>query len=76
MAQLIKPGDIKVITKNNELFVNISLELNIKLDGNVTNLNVGSSNSTSTNKIEEEKVDWVIPDFTSGVGKLSFGKET
>ena len=73
MAQLIKPGDIKVVTKNNELFVNISLELNVKLDGNLTNLNVSASGSSPMEKIEEEKVNWAIPDFTP-TNKLNFGK--
>jgi hypothetical protein len=74
MANLIKPGDIKVVTKNNELFVNISLELNIKLDGNVTNLNLNSDfGSQSIPKKEEEKINWEIPDFTPS-NKINFGK--
>jgi hypothetical protein len=76
MAHLIKPGDIKVITKNNELFVNIALELNIKLDGNITSLNVEASGSAPfESKKEEDKVNWAIPDFGS-TNKLKFGKET
>jgi hypothetical protein len=73
MANLIKPGDVKIITKNNEIFVNLSLELNIKLDGSVTNL----SNITvkDKEKIEDEKVAWQIPDFSSG-SKINFGKES
>ena len=76
MANLIKPGDIKVVTKNNELFVNISLELSIKLDGNVTNLNLNSDvvQQQAFQKKEEEKVKWEVPDFSSG-NKLNFGKD-
>lgn len=75
MANLIKPGDIKVVTKNNELFVNISLELNIKLDGNITNLSPESISQQVNKAIQkpEDKVNWEIPDFTSGA-KLNFGK--
>ena len=32
MPNLIKQGEAKVVTKNGEVFVNIALELNIKLD--------------------------------------------
>lgn len=76
MAQLIKPGDIKIVTKNNEILVNIALELNIKLDGSVTNLNVGVSNEgiSNLNKKEDESVNWAVPDFTTK--KIKFGKET
>jgi hypothetical protein len=78
MANLIKPGDVKIITKNNEVFVNISLELNIKLDGNVTNLISESKGSSfiEQKKQEEEKVHWEIPDFSMNAGKLNFGKES
>ncbi len=74
MANLIKPGDVKIVTKNNEVFVNISLELNIKLDGNITNLGI-EAKSSQNNKVLEDKVNWEIPDFSSGSGKLQFGKE-
>lgn len=76
MAHLIKPNEIKVVTKNNELFVNISLELNIKLDGNITNLNIGAQGSVplaNTEKEKEDKVNWAIPDFAP-TNKLNFGK--
>ena len=72
MANLIKPGDVKIVTKNNEVFVNISLELNLKLDGNITSLGIDAK-VPGSNKIElEEKVNWEIPDFSSG--KINFGK--
>jgi hypothetical protein len=76
MANLIKPGDIKIVTKNNELFVNISLELNIKLDGSITNLSLSPevlAQQAVQQKKQEEKVNWEIPDFSSG-SKLNFGK--
>lgn len=75
MANLIKPGEVKLVTKNNEVFVNISLELNIKLDGNITSLGVDAkATQAQAKKIEEEKTNWEIPDFSSG-GKLNFGKD-
>lgn len=70
MGSLIKPGEIKIVTQNNELLVSIALELNIKLDGNITNLNVSSEVPDNSNN---EKVSWAIPDFTSS-NKINFGK--
>lgn len=74
MPNLIKQGEARVVTKNGEVFVNIALELTIKLDG--SNLQVGTvANQTSPSGItqqQEEKVNWEIPDFTSG--KINFGK--
>lgn len=73
MPNLIKQGEARVVTKNGEVFVNIALELNIKLDG--TNLVVaqasGGADPASQAK-SEDKVSWEIPDFTSD--KIDFGK--
>lgn len=74
MPNLIKQGEARVVTKNGEVFVNISLELTIKLDG--TNLQVGAvaggGNSVTITEKQEDKVNWAIPDFSSN--KIEFGK--
>lgn len=74
MPNLIKQGEAKVVTKNGEVFVNISLELNIKLDG--TNLQVASGQNSAVGSpasgLPQDKVSWQIPDFSSD--KINFGK--
>ena len=72
MPNLIKQGPAKITTKDGEVFVNIAIELTLKLDGN--NFQIMSSNSANEEKIEkrEDKVSWEIPDFTSN--KINFGK--
>lgn len=71
MPSLIKQGEAKVVTKNGEVFVNIALELTIKLEG--TNIQGGVQASGGVQKIDhEEKVQWEIPDFSPN--KIDFGK--
>lgn len=74
MPNLIKQGEAKVVTKNGEVFVNIALELTIKLDG--TNLLVsaagGPAGSSPSLVQDDNKVGWAIPDFSSE--KIDFGK--
>lgn len=73
MPNLIKQGPTKITTKDGEVFVNIAIELTLKLDG--SNLQMMSDGSSvGLNKMErpEEKVSWEIPDFTSN--KINFGK--
>lgn len=70
MGQLIKASKFETITKEGECHIKLTLDLNINLstDGVLT------TKITSVEKVEkEEKVDYTIPDFASGV-KLSFGK--
>ena len=78
MAQLIKPKEVKVITKDGEVQVSISLELTINL--NTSGLEVSAT--AQTNKVEDKKKenllpsdggDWLIPDFDASP-KIDFGK--
>lgn len=71
MPSLIKQGEAKVVTKNGEVFVNIALELTIKLEG--TGIQGAVQASGGVRKIEEEeKVAWQVPDFSPS--KIDFGK--
>jgi hypothetical protein len=73
MPNLIKQGEARVVTKNGEVFVNIALELTIKLDG--TNLQVSAVGGPAGGSLplkQEDKVGWAIPDFSSE--KIDFGK--
>jgi hypothetical protein len=72
MPNLIKPGEARVITKNGEVFVNISLELTVKLDG--SNISVAANGIQDKAKLADqgEKINWEIPDFSSD--KIQFGK--
>jgi len=69
MPNLIKQGEARVITKNGEVFVNIALELNIKLDGS----NIQMSSGAGSIAKQEDKINWEIPDFEPS-NKIQFGK--
>lgn len=78
MVQLKTNGQ-KVVAKDGEVQVTISLELNINLnsDGLIVGANASNVQQTSTKKqIEEkdEKIDYAIPNFKSK-NKLNFGKD-
>ena len=74
MPQLIKQNDIKIVTKDGEVKISISLDLNINL-GEVSG-SIGSLKNNEEkiiNKKEEDKVQWAIPDFVT-TEKINFGK--
>jgi hypothetical protein len=76
MAQLIRPSDVKIITKDGELKVSITLDLNINMNGSVGALSAdGKSNAKKETLIDnlEDKVAWAIPDFIPE--KIDFGKK-
>jgi hypothetical protein len=75
MAQLIRPSDVKIITKDGELKVSITLDLNINMNGSVETVSVdGKSTVKKETLIDniDDKVAWAIPDFASE--KINFGK--
>jgi hypothetical protein len=75
MAQLIKPGDVKVITKDGQITVQLQIDLNINLNqtGSVTVSSDGQIKSNSKNEQVEEDTAWAIPDF-GNTKKIKFGK--
>jgi hypothetical protein len=74
MPQLIKPNDVKIVTKDGEVKISISLDLNINMGEISGGINILKSDAESkTTKKEEDKIQWAIPDFTPAE-KINFGK--
>ena len=71
MAQLIRPSDVKIITKDGELKVSITLDLNINMNGSIEAMSVDGKPSAKKETLDD-KVAWAIPDFVSE--KINFGK--
>ena len=73
MVRISQP--VKVVTKEGEATVHITLELNINL--NTGGLSVSASQNKEAKEYEEvkekEKTQWVIPEF-SKTKKIEFGK--
>ena len=67
MAQLIKASDIKVVTKDGECKLSISIDLNI-------NLNTSGVQNAKVEQKKEESAMWEVPDFAQ-MPKLNFGKK-
>lgn len=68
MAQLISP-QVKVLTKDGEIEVHISIDLNLNL---TTNGFIAESSVKSKPSIDDEP-EKLIPSFSSG-NKVKFGK--
>lgn len=77
MGALIKPGSVKVVTKEGEIQVSLTLDLNINIntDGLATVKESSLNSEVPTNfKAKEDKVEWAIPDFEDAP-KIDFGKK-
>jgi len=81
VASLIKPGTVKVLTKDGEVQVSLTIDLNINLNSHGLSINAegtavesdsGASFGGSAKK--EEKFEWAIPDFEEAP-KINFGKK-
>lgn len=74
MPNLIKPNNVKIITKDGEIIVSLQIDLNINL--NQSGVNFSSSNSNANggaNTGKDEDFEWAIPDFQKAE-KVNFGK--
>ena len=82
MANLLKPNQVKVVTKDGELQVTISLELTINL--NSDNLKIASAPThvvpdmtapvAKKTVADDDNPMWEIPDFAP-MPKVDFGKK-
>lgn len=75
MGDLIRPSRIHVISKEGEVQLNITIDLNINLNtGNIeSKVNNSPENKAEQEKENEEKTIWAIPNFKSN-DKVKFGK--
>ena len=77
MAALIKPGSVKVITKDGEIQVSLTVDININL--NTNNMVFGAENKEEnysfSEQKENEKIKWEIPEFETPIEKVDFGKK-
>lgn len=81
MAQLIKPGSVKVVTNNNgEVVLHITLDLNVNLNSNNIQVSAQATESDQKNPLPKKSTsvpkndDWLIPDFGASP-KVNFGKK-
>jgi hypothetical protein len=70
MPQLIKPSEVKFITKEGECQISLSLDINVNLNADgLAAVSVKQSQAAE----EDDKPNWILPDF--GGNKVKFGKE-
>jgi len=76
MAQLLKPGDVKIVTKDGEITLKLQIDLNINLN-QTGSISVTSDNKETTKAVDvankEDETAWTIPDF-GPTTKIKFGK--
>lgn len=72
MGRRIKPQEVKIITKEGECSVNITLDLNINItaDGLKVSAEAGAAEPEEAKPTPKE---WVIPEFGPSP-KINFGK--
>jgi len=79
VASLIKPGSVKVVTKEGEIQVSLTIDLNINVNSDGLPSSGGQSiqfNEEVKAKAQEskDKFEWAIPDFEEAP-KINFGKK-
>jgi len=75
MPQRIQPTHTKVITKDGECVINLTLDININLNSAGLSIN-GIVSAHNKEEVNNEQVSWAIPEFKNEAGtKLKFGKK-
>jgi len=72
MVQLLQPQQVKIVTKDGECKISLTIDLNINLNQIEGLVKQGIKKEYEPD--DEDKVNFVIPDFGSGA-KVDFGKQ-
>ncbi|MHA2043243.1 MAG: hypothetical protein ACW99G_00530 [Candidatus Thorarchaeota archaeon] len=76
MPSLTRPSVTKVVTKEGEIMVNISIDLNLNLNTGDLQITSGVTpiQAQKDKKNQDEEVEWQIPDFKMG-DNIKFGED-
>jgi len=78
MASYINHDNIKIITKDGEIKIHLSIDLNVNMNGEFNSSGyLKKTNEETILKTEEEKTIWQVPDFSAikNKDKVKFGKQ-
>jgi hypothetical protein len=76
MAQLLKPQNVKIVTKDGEIVISLQLDININLNqlgAPTVSSGVSLPEQKTTTSSKQDDVAWEIPDF-GPTEKIKFGK--
>lgn len=71
MPQIIKPKQVQIVTKDGEVSVHITLDVNLNISGHTI---TGSDPVAEKKREPEQETEWLIPEFSSS--KIKFGKKS
>ena len=71
MVHRVSPTKIKVVPRDGELEIKLDITINVNTDGVISVASVEEAEASK--KKEEDKVEYIVPDFVSGA-TLDFGK--
>ncbi len=72
MVQLLQPQQVKLVTKDGECKISLTIDLNINLNQNEGLVKQGMKHE---NEPDDDEVSFVIPDFEGSGANLDFGKQ-
>lgn len=74
VAKKYSRNDITVISKDGEVTVHLSLDININMTGEGMAIQAKAAVDGVTEEDEADETHWAIPDFKGIADKLKFGK--
>lgn len=80
MGAYINHDNVKIVTNNGEVTINLKLDLNINLSGELqqalaNNIYAKKANEETILNSKEEKTMWEVPDFSPSKTRVNFGKQ-
>ena len=73
MPQVIKPQNVTIQTRDGEVSIKLTIDINLNLSGQVSNV-VASATEVSVTPKPKDEAEWLVPEFGPSTETIEFGK--
>lgn len=75
MPQVIKPQNVTINSRDGEVAIRLTIDLNLNLNGQVSAVQASASEMPVAQAIKpKDEAEWMVPDFGPSTEMIEFGK--
>lgn len=78
MPQVIKPQNVTINSRDGEVSIRLTIDLNLNLNGQVSQVNAVATSASEMPVAQvitpKDEAEWMVPDFGPSTETIEFGK--
>lgn len=74
MPQVIKPQNVTIQSRDGEVSIRLTIDLNLNLNGQISNMVASAAEMPVVAPKAKDETEWLVPDFGPSTETIEFGK--